>query len=245
MDLQDRPTKPPDSQCACGKAIAPLWIGVSGKTWHVPEVCPECHEANERARRYKELVRYLISKAGFSKCHENMTLENYQPSTPSQREALKRVNGYDISQRRNIILHGSVGVGKSHLVVGLAKKLIQAWTIPIWFISILDLLAKIKATFGDYPVATTQDVLSALSNEPILIIDDLARESDNNLPWVREQLFYIIDNRIKRELPTLVTTNLAPSDLAVRYEEPIISRLFQGALILRIEGKDYRLEGEK
>ena len=57
-----------------------------------------------------------------------------------------------------------------------------------------------------------------------------------------ELLFMVVNERYRKVLPCIITTNLLPEQLTQRYTERITSRLFDRSRssVLRFEGNDVR-----
>ena len=82
----------------------------------------------------------------------------------------------------------------------------------------------------------------------LLIIDDLGIETMND--WMLSKLFVIVNERMKNELPIIITTNYELDQLKQRLSIPnkvcettnsIISRLYQMCYRVECKGNDYRM----
>jgi DNA replication protein DnaC len=192
----------------------------------------------EKERRAQE----LFDRAGFRPRHWEMTFERYKPCNKSQRAAKAYLEALEAIDH-NIFIWGPVGVGKSHLAVSLGKKLIREKLVDLQFISAVNLLAEIKATFGKDYGEGVELVIRRFSSKPVLILDELGVEKETD--WVRETFYAMIDNRYTAMLPTIVTSNLEPGELAEKIGDRLVSRLMEGAKVIEIGGHDYRLKEGK
>jgi DNA replication protein DnaC len=80
---------------------------------------------------------------------------------------------------------------------------------------------------------------------PLLALDDLGSEAVTD--WVRDRIYTLLNHRWDHCLPLLVTTNVAPADLAERIGQGVASRI-AGCCARRItvKGPDARREaGER
>ena len=80
---------------------------------------------------------------------------------------------------------------------------------------------------------------------PLLALDDLGSEAVTD--WVRDRLYTLINHRWDHCMPLIVTTNVAPADLAERVGQGVASRI-AGCCAQRIsvKGPDGRREaGER
>jgi len=149
-----------------------------------------------------------------------------------------------LAQGLGLTLTGQVGTGKTHVAVGLVR-LACGLGMPAGFYSLVDLLARLKATYDDddnghrrAPRERETDVLEALAAVPLLALDDLgaARPGD----WLRDRLYSLVNARYVAGLPTIVTANEDLSMLARHLGQRIVSRLAGASLELVFEGDDYR-----
>ena len=166
------------------------------------------------------------------------------------------VNGYPVDQR-GLLLHGSVGVGKTHLVVGAIRKLTLEKGIPCRFADFSHLLGSLKLAYDQGRGA--QKLLDELSNVEILVIDELGkgRQSD----WELSVLDELITRRYNQGRTCLITTNfrvLPDSPMAeggrgrpnlAREEmysleqvvgQRVFSRLFEMCSFVPVDGPDQR-----
>ena len=217
----------------CGAVIVAVFDQRHGIWREPPEYCPECSK--------NRLIRDLIRDCSFEKRLLAMEFDNYITHTNSQKKAVKDLIDYSekADESRNIFISGKVGVGKTHLAVSLAKRIIRDSLKRVLFIAGVDLLYKIKETFDSDSEITTAQVTNKYSSVPYLIIDDLGVEKATE--WVREVLYLIINRRYSRCLPTIITTNFSYRDLALKLGNRLISRLLHDALIIKLDGRDYRL----
>ena len=74
----------------------------------------------------------------------------------------------------------------------------------------------------------------------MLIIDDLGTEVTNQ--FTVSCLYMLLNNRLNRGLPTVVSTNLTPRDLQKRYVDRVASRLLGEFLLLQFVGTDIRMQ---
>lgn len=137
-----------------------------------------------------------------------------------------------------IFLLGPIGSGKTYLTKCMAKEFIDMGKV-VKFISSF----QINQDFKKFSKTNNEEILNNYVNNEILFIDDLGTE-----PIYRditlEYLYLIINERKNRKLPTIITSNLTPSDLFDRYKERITSRILdkKTSLIIEIDGQDKRIK---
>jgi len=165
---------------------------------------------------------------------------------------------------------GPVGVGKTHLAVGIIKKLTLEKGVSCKFVDFFHLLADIKEGYSGGK--SDKEIIEPFVKAPVLVVDELGKGRNNE--WESNILDQIISSRYNNsnELVTIITTNYttrrdstlsvtrtrATKNLLVstkdknyekevlqetlqeRVGERIFSRLVELCRIIEIEGKDFR-----
>lgn len=152
----------------------------------------------------------------------------------------KYADNYPAVNRPNILLMGGTGVGKTHLATGLFYMLKNRgfWCIFLTALELNGLLLKYHTS----PADERSLYFNALLDCDFLFIDDLGTEQQlKNV--TAEYLLQIINTRISRKKPFIVTTNLDQTQLESNYSERLFSRLADKKLTFRreIKGGDIRL----
>lgn len=149
------------------------------------------------------------------------------------------INTYPQIKKRNIIIMGSTGTGKTYLA-GAAANLMLQNNMSVMAMSAFALnnrFLKFHTTFD----SSKADYLDPLLDCEALIIDDLGTESIlKNITL--EYLYQIINERTLANKFIFITTNLDPTAILGRYGARIYSRLFDKHLLYAnlLTGKDLR-----
>jgi DNA replication protein DnaC len=133
--------------------------------------------------------------------------------------------------RRNLVLFGPVGVGKSHAAVAAVRPS-HEYGAEVRFLPAVELLDLLKPPS---PAST----LYQLASVDVLVIDELGAERATD--WTDERLYALVNRRWLEELPTVVTTNL-PGRTAMQEAlgERVFSRLRHDAVAIEMVGADRR-----
>lgn len=126
-----------------------------------------------------------------------------------------------------LVLTGPHGCGKTHLAAAVANRRIQFHHQPAVFITGVDLLDHLRATFSPDSTVRYDKRFAEIKSAPLLVLDDLALASAT--VWAREKLMQLLDYRYVAQLPTVVTTAMPASEfddwLTTRLLDPRFSRV--------------------
>ncbi|MBE5928419.1 MAG: AAA family ATPase [Lachnospiraceae bacterium] len=141
----------------------------------------------------------------------------------------------------NLLIYGHSGVGKTFLSHCIAKEIIEKGYSVIYLTSyqLFDIL-ETKFFHKEELDDMASGILSMLNTCDLLVIDDLGTEMINRFTEV--QLFACIQERIKNNLSTIISTNLSFDDINRNYSERIFSRLTGHYKLLKITGHDIRIK---
>lgn len=195
-----------------------------------PVPCPDCTTVDERLALYGVPERFRA-----------MTVETMQ-RLPGKAEAIDFVGQWD--GQDSIILHSTNdpltskwGTGKTQIAVLMLRREVEAGR-AVKFITSVDLLARIRATFDDKSSEQTAAVIDRLARHPLLVIDDLGAERPTD--WTREQVRTLLDKRDSEKRPSILTTNYcSPEELADAVGGAVASRL-RRAVWIAVGGADLR-----
>lgn len=137
---------------------------------------------------------------------------------------------------KSIFMLGNTGLGKTHLSLSIAEKVIEKG-YNVLYDSIINYLRQIeKERFGRD--STGADTLGLLLDADLIILDDLGSEHDTS--FYVSIIYNIINTRLNKGLPTIINTNLTPQEIENKYEARLVSRLFAMYDYLKFMGNDIR-----
>lgn len=206
--------------------------------------CKKCKDTGYIARSVCGCYKKLVTKALAENCGFDLTNITFDTCDKVDKKILnviqKFCDKYENRKYCNILLSGNVGTGKSYLCQAMANFFIQKEQYVL-FASAYQLnndLLKYHTTFDENKASYLDKYIDC----DILFIDDLGIEPVlKNV--TKEYLLIIINERMRENKLTIISTNLSPEDIMDRYEERIYSRLLQKdkSLPILFEGKDNRL----
>ncbi len=187
-------------------------------------------------------------------------LENYQCENDSEVEAFKEsiiyASNFDPSEGRGLTFVGPPGVGKTHLAVGVLKKIYREKGVRGIFFDTKDLIYRLKALIED---GRTAKAIRKILEAPLLVLDDLGSERLSE--WQRELISYIISHRYNSLKSTIITTNfsltgeerkdrrirklaegieLPKALMSERLGPSTVSRIFEMSKVIYVKGRDRR-----
>ena len=218
--------------------------GRTGET--VREICVCLKKA------YQQKLREKIGLAGGrSESFENFDLSVFPdeklPGEPfSQREQMavfrddcrEWTDRYPENERRDVLLSGESGLGKTYLLHSMAERLIGR-DVNVLIVSAYRMLDILRESYFNHDRGADE-----LFGTDVLMIDDLGSEPLMQNVTV-EQLFNLINERQNRGLSTVISTNLDMPSFRKRYTERIASRLTdtRRCMVLTLTGRDIRRSG--
>ena len=166
----------------------------------------------------------------------------FQPSA-DERLVRELSTGNFIAHGENVLIFGPPGVGKSHLAIGLGRKIVeQGHTVR--FTTATALLASLGKAETEGGLS---DKLTEFCKPRLLIIDELGY-----LPFERRaaHLFFQLVNRRYEKGSLLVTTNQRVSEWGIVFEDEVLAtaildRLLHHSHTLLITGESYRLREKR
>ena len=183
------------------------------------ELCPDCQS------KLRELwITNLFDPLQRTMSFSNFRGEHHEPS---------------------VVLWGKYGVGKTHLAISIARKMIEDYPMnppkcPVAFITESDMLDRIRASF-----TTNKDsehkIISELVKPDLLILDDVGKVTPQNHDFLQRIMFLLIDRIYRKNSKLILTTNLGMADLVIHIGESCVSRLHEMCSVKEIKGVDARI----
>ena len=137
----------------------------------------------------------------------------------------------------SIIMSGNTGLGKTHLSLAIADKVIRKG-IAVIYDSAISIFDSIENEHFSYE--RSRERLDSVLNADLLIIDDLGTE--NNSKFSVSTVYNIINTRIMRRKSTIISTNLSIKDISERYTGKVASRIFGEYTPIQFSGEDVRFQ---
>src|SRR5437868_1698973 len=162
----------------------------------------ECQNANRPER--------LLRAAAIPKKYAACTLDNYvtPPDNPFLQMAHVKASGYvdqyfTQATPKGLLFQGPPGLGKTHLAVGIIRRLIELKSIPCFFCNFAAELQRIRDSMS---TSKTLVLPRHVYDAEVLILDDFGVQRWSG--WVQDQMSNVLSNRYDNGRATIITTNL-------------------------------------
>ena len=243
--------------------------------------CPICEDSGLRLIVQPDGERYaqpcecrlqvrasrLLKRAAIPRRYEHCTLDTFEPGYGQADQSLAAaylmarqfVSGYPVTtEGRGLLLTGSVGVGKTHLAVGIVQALITEKGVHALFCDYRELLKRIQESYNPQVASTELQILTPIFEAEVLILDELGAQKPTD--WVWDTVALILNTRYNDKRTTLITTNYPnaaaalarSSDKVIREEtlgdrigERMRSRLAEMCVEVEMRGSDLRQSVKK
>ena len=135
----------------------------------------------------------------------------------------------------SLYFYGRTGLGKTHLSLAIANEVIKKGYNVIYG-SVITFLNKMeKEKFGRAETFVTEDILIGAD---LLILDDLGAEFQSS--YTVSAIYNLLNSRICRGVPTIISSNLSLDEIKNRYPESIASRIIGTFSPVEFIGDDVR-----
>lgn len=246
----------------------------------VPDPCPICADSGLRivekaGRQFAEpcvcriqrQANRRVLRAQIPRRYEHCSLDNYDTQFPSSHRSLsaahlrarKFVDSYPLETAgTGLLITGSIGVGKTHLAVGILQALVAERGATGLFFDYRDLLKQVQNSYNRQVSATELEILAPVFNAEVLVLDELGASKPTD--WVWDTVAHILNTRYNDRRTTIITTNYAnlpplgieagvgnstraamrEETLGDRIGERMRSRLQEMCVVVEMQGEDFR-----
>lgn len=170
----------------------------------------------------------------YSKNKNNENFSAYETMKIVLDGCINYAKGFD-TDSNSLFFYGRTGLGKTHLSLAIANEVMKKGYNVVYG-SVINFLNKLeREKFGRVDSFETEDILI---NADLLILDDLGAEFST--PVATSSLYNIINSRIARGVPTIISSNLNLEEIKSRYPESVASRIIGNFKTIEFAGKDIR-----
>lgn len=135
----------------------------------------------------------------------------------------------------SLLMLGNTGTGKSWQAYGAIRAVVESGMPVRWRATSA---AKLYANLRPGACDDFETEFTTWSSVPLLLLDDLGAAKPS--PWIEEVTYRLVDERYSGCLPTLLTSNLPPSQLRDMFGDRTASRLVGMCTRIKFDGPDLR-----
>ena len=226
-----------------GRVPGPCRKMFLGKMRTLPCICKCKQEKIRREKEEAEAREQMIQiqrmkSTGIQERH----LLDWRFDTAQETDTIRWAKKYVAEWRKvkaenlGLLLWGDVGTGKSFVAACIANALLEQM-VPVLMTNFSKILNQMGAMYTE----ERYQYIASLNYYSLLIIDDLGIERSTE--YAKEQVYAVIDERYKANLPLIITTNLTineirnPENVA---DARIYSRVLEMCTPVHVGGADRR-----
>jgi DNA replication protein DnaC len=171
-------------------------------------------------------------------------------------QANRFVEEYPV-ETTGLMLLGPIGVGKTHLAVGILRELVVQKNASCLFYDYRELLKEIQNSYNPSVQTTELEILGPVFETEVLVLDELGAVKPTE--WVWDTVSHILNTRYNDKRTTIITSNFADlppggasegrslaaraardETLGDRIGERMRSRLHEMCRKVEMDGSDFR-----
>ena len=224
-------------------------------------ICRKSNKVNSIYKRLNNKIGYLLEYENDAEMLQNqgnlaaipqkfkgLDFSDFKITVKEQQQVLNAVKSYaDDGIKKylcgeNLLLIGNYGTGKTMLMSILCDEFIYRYRLGCRYFNAVELLYKVKNTFNTSSKYTTEQILKTYRDPEFLFIDDI--DKLNPTDYVKELMYGIVNYRIEKRLPTVISANSSVETLDSQYfGEAVVSRLVEHSKEIIFNFKNMRIAG--
>ncbi len=218
--------------------------------------CAKCGDTgfidNKMCSCMKEALTLAgIESSGFAPLIKEQSFDNfsldYYKKNAHHYEMMSRnlaflrdyASSFDPKSSPSILMMGGTGLGKTHLSSAVARGVIEKGN-DVFYTGAIDLFSQFEIqrfkSYNNEP----NELIERYFECDLLIIDDLGTEIINQFSI--STLYNLLNDRLSRRKPTIVSTNLTQEDIQKKYTDRITSRMLGEYKVVFFAGTDIRAQ---
>jgi len=224
----------------------------------------ECQESEREERR--------LAAAHIPERYRRCTLDSFDPAFKGADASLGKalltarrfVEEYPADTAgKGLLFTGSIGVGKTHLAVGVLRRLVRERGVKGLFCDYRELLKAIQNSYNPQVNTTELELLKPVFAAEVLVLDDIGAQKPTEWAW--DTVALILNTRYNDKQSTIITTNYpdlaagagfkpsSDSKAPARYDDTLgdrigdrmRSRLAEMCVRVEMSGEDLRQTTER
>lgn len=213
--------------------------------------CPKCCDTGYSGDKICTCLNAIFAKLTTQKLNQKtqLSLSSFDSFSLSyytgddyaaMEKILNHAKNYAINftpSSNSILIFGDTGLGKTHISLAIANKVLKKGYSVIYD-SAINILRDIEKEHFSHEKST--EILELICNTDLLILDDLGTEFESK--FYNSAIYNIVNSRLSNNKPTIINTNLDLTAISSRYGGKIASRIVTMYTCLEFKGEDVRLQ---
>lgn len=210
--------------CPHGNEAKLAWDRDQAETERIQGLKRKCDDALRRCNIAKRFAEISVDDIDSPKVQ--MIARAYYDEWPERQE-----------KGQGLYFWGGVGSGKTFTALAVANDLRRNRYAEMMYFNFAEMMYRIRQSF-DGAKGFDPRTMENIKRCELLVIDDIGLEKATE--WITEQLYLVVNHRYEQLLPTIITSNQSPEDLAKLHNEQIASRFKEMSTVVKFTGKDRR-----
>ena len=216
--------------------------------------CPKCCDRGYNGSKFCDCFKTICGKLAADELNKNsqLSLSSFDSfslaySSGENYSAMKKILEYTMQyaatftpDSKSILMFGQTGLGKTHLSLAIANKVLEKG-YGVIYDSAINILRSIEKEHFSHDHSS--EMIDLVMDTDLLILDDLGTEYET--PFYNATIYNIINTRLNRRKPSIISTNLDFSGISRRYDKRVMSRIISEYSCLEFKGEDVRLQKRK
>ncbi len=217
--------------------------------------CPHCSDSGYVGIEMCDCMRKALIFAGFEssgigalierQTFDNFSLDFYREDSNALTEMTKILENvkdfsenFDPATSPSLAFFGRTGLGKTHLSSAIARRVIEKG-FDVCYTTAINMFSDFEAEQFSNRIPRGE-LTDKYFDCDLLILDDLGTEMTNQ--FTVSCFYNLINVRVNRRRPMIISTNLDQKSFAQTYSERITSRVFGEFTPMMFLGRDIRLQ---
>jgi DNA replication protein DnaC len=189
-------------------------------------------------------VEHLIGPSGIPPRFADKTFDSYTPTNAASRVALTAARKYadafesQSRQGRSLVFAGGPGTGKTHLATAIGQHIIRELQAVVLFGTVSQALRRIKDTYRKDSEQTESDVIRALTDCDLLILDEIGAQIGSE--HEKQLMFEILNERYQGMKSTILISNLNAEELEGFLGHRVMDRYRECGVVLAFGWESHR-----